>query len=292
LLSFYRIETPTIMPRRGGGAAGCNKKIVIRQYAKPPQLPPNYYETTSRAILDDSLSLLSSSSSGGAAVAGKVSSTSSSNVSYSLQAAYTAATQLVRHGMGPRLYGDLVTTLDVAAQRILHPEHGLDLGNNSSASRHDDRSEWLARMASQYQAYTDYLLLMKHICLQLDSQLLWDPVSQTAWCHAGGGSGNNTTSLMMLGGGGSKNGYTLWRVGLLVFAKRLEPLQPDIYQHWLAEFLADWNVHHQYDDDRPLPHNQHSKSDNDAGMTKQHQGAATTDVARLAERMGRNTTPE
>jgi hypothetical protein len=269
------------MPRRGGGAAGCNnKKIVIRQYAKPPQLPPHYYETTSRAILDDSLSLLSSSSvtGGGTTVgAGKVSSTSSSNVSYSLQAAYTAATQLVRHGMGPRLYGDLVKTLDLAAQRILHSEHGLDLGHNSSSSsRHDDhRSERLARMASQYQAYTDYLLLMKHICLQLDSQLLWDPVSQTAWCHGGSGSsGNNTSSLMMLGGGSSKNGYTLWRVGLLVFAKRLEPLQPDIYQHWLAEFLADWNVHHHHHhDDDP-----HSQND-DAGMTKQQQQhqATTTD---------------
>lgn len=191
------------MPRPRHTLRGGIKKIVIRPYEKPPQLPTNYYADSSRTILDGSLHLLKSKLEKSSATA--TSSTADKN--WSLQTAYTAATHLVRHDMGGRLYPDVVKTLRTAASLVLPKAPTTAL---------------LETCTAMYQSFTEYLMVLQHICSSLDRSWQWNWEGNCASKDGGGDS--------------------FWKTGLRVFLERLRQLKLDIdlYQTWLDVLLREW----------------------------------------------------
>lgn len=193
------------MPRPRPACRGGTKKIVIRPYQKPPELPVNYYTDSATTILDGSLKLLKAKletpSSHGHM-------TTSTSADWSLQTAYTAATHLVRHDMGGRLYPDVVKTLETAVAMVLPTAPTAVLKNTTE----------------NYQSFTEYLLVLQHICLPLDRMWQW----------------NWNLHHATKGGGGD----SLWKTGLRVFLERLRVLKLDaaLYDHWLAVLLEDWEA--------------------------------------------------
>ena len=137
--------------RRGGThkTTGSKNKIVIRPYQKPPTLPAHYYEETAALILQGTVAALQQPQ---------------QQTGLSLQNAYQACVNLVSHQYGPRLYKDLVATLKEAAVFCLP----------STASGNSNDDSLLEYIVQQYRVYTDYLLLLKHICLPLDSSWSWN----------------------------------------------------------------------------------------------------------------------
>ncbi|VEU33363.1 unnamed protein product [Pseudo-nitzschia multistriata] len=243
-----------LMKKRAvGGSSGGRgpKKIVIRPFQKPPTLPTNYYEQTSRELLEGTVAVafgqtLSSNSS-----SNNNSSNSNSNNSnnLSLQNSYQQVVNLVSHKFGPKLYRDLVATLQKACEEHALPGAALEPGAS------DRPGDLLGYIQGQYQKYVDYLLLCKHVFLPLDRTHAWSPSTgevakrsspgaDTAGVaitgHHPGTSGNNGTAP---DAGRKANLMDLWQVGLLQFRRRLKEFRWDelIYQKWWESLQMDWD---------------------------------------------------
>lgn len=250
-----------LLKKRAGGAA--MKKIVIKPFQKPPSLPPNFYEQTSRELLEGTMNVIFEPNS----------SNNSSNIS--LQNSYQQVVNLVSHQYGPRLYGDLVQTLQQVCERYVLPADQVQAVSNaassssssSSASASAGHAQLLGYIQTQYQTYVDYLLLCKHVFLPLDSSHAWNPASGqgvvrraggAAVAAGGGGGGANsaviatTTTTTEIVGVGASSGTTmtmatmimgLWQVGLEQFRKRLLEFRLDdlIYEKWWESLKIDWD---------------------------------------------------
>jgi Cullin family/Cullin protein neddylation domain len=249
-----RGRTAPLLNRR---SKNVTKKIIIRPYEKPPQLPANYYEETAVSILQGCLAVLNGRL--------HLEKSTSAAQSLSLQNAYTATVHLVSHQYGARLYADVVASMKEAAELVLPSASSPDMRKMSN--HHDDESSLLANTVQQYHAYSEYLLLLKHICLPLDRTWQWQ------WLDHDDGKAiplhSTTTTTSSSSGGGSSSSHlaadttnasaspkavarlhqplqplqTFWQVGLTVFLRRLQALQLDsvLYQQWLAALLQDWN---------------------------------------------------
>ena len=112
--------------RAGGGSSGVRgpKKIVIRPFQKPPTLPPNYYEKTSRELLEGTVN----------AAFGEISDRQTKN-NLSLQNAYQQVVNLVSHQYAPRLYRDLVATLQKACEEHVLPTATLELKSSAEMNQ-------------------------------------------------------------------------------------------------------------------------------------------------------------
>jgi hypothetical protein len=232
------------------GMAGGRKKIVIRPYQKPPSLPANYYQDTVQGLLRGTLDVLQTDESSSSQQQQKQQ--QSTPASISLQNAYTAVIHLVSHQFGPRLYRDLLQSLQEAARLVL------------SESSFLTGTALLRRLPQMYERYTHYLLCVQHVFLPLDRTHLWLPETQDVLvlrAAATGGVETNTTpstgaTTTATGGGPpvlppmtpppvpqQQDQQTIWQVGLAVFGQRLQELGWDsrLYEEWLRALLLDWN---------------------------------------------------
>jgi Cullin family/Cullin protein neddylation domain len=201
------------------------RKIIIKPFQKPPTLPPNYYEETSRELLDGTLHIIFGPD-------------LQQKEQLSLQNSYQQVVNLVSHQYGPRLYQDLVATLQKACQEYVLPSHNdtLLLSNSGSGSSH--ASQLLGYIQTQYQAYVEYLLLCKHVFLPLDRAHGYTSIgtvvkrSAAAAAESSSNNKNNSNTTM-----------DLWQVGLEQFHKRLQEFQWDdlIYQKWWTSLQLDWD---------------------------------------------------
>jgi cullin-4 len=168
------------------------KKIVIRPFAKPPQVPSDFYETRVKLILDSTKSILSK------------------NQSPNLQHAFRSVQDLCQHKYGGRLYTDLVQSLREAAETVL-PE------NTPTTSL-------LQYVPQQYSVYTDYLSVVRHLCLPLDRQYVWNGIEGVPRSSS------------------SESNASLWHVGLQLFHERLKQLNLDegLYEAWWQQLWADY----------------------------------------------------
>jgi cullin-4 len=172
------------------------KKIVIRPFAKPPQVPPDFYETRVKLILESTKSILSKKQ------------------SPNLQHAFRSVQDLCQHKYGGRLYTDLVQSLREAAETVL-PE------NTPTTSL-------LQYVPQQYSVYTDYLSVVRHLCLPLDRQYVWNGIEG-----------------VLRSSSSSESNASLWHVGLQVFHERLKQLNLDegLYEAWWQQLWADYKEH-------------------------------------------------
>jgi len=177
------------------------KKIVIRSYKTPPQVPADFYETQSNMILTATQSVL------------HVFSTFPVN----LQQAHARVLDLVQLKMGPKLYMDLVESMKQAAQRVFSS----DTTTTTSAAL------LLTTIPEQYAHFLEYLSIVRHVCMPLDRQYVWNIETNQAILRNTSNNNNNTLSL--------------WQVGLLVFSSRLKELSLDqeLYNAWWNEL---WNI--------------------------------------------------
>jgi cullin-4 len=198
-------RSKSIMKKRAGGGAA-PKKIVIKPFNKPPTLPPNYYETTSQELLEGTMNAIFNPS-------------SQQQQALSLQNSYQQVVNLVSHQFGPRLYNDLLFTLQRACQEYVLPT------NIKTA----ETPNLLGYIQTQYQKYVDYLLLCKHVFLPLDRTHTW--VDGNVLKRTAGDSKNSPA-----------NHLGLWQVGLEQFRLRLAQFQWDdlIYQKWWDSLQSDW----------------------------------------------------
>ncbi len=221
------------MKKRAGGASGGRgpKKIVIRPFQKPPTLPANYYEETSRALLEGTVD-----------VAFNRMMDDGKHQNLSLQNAYQQVVNLVSHKFGPRLYQDLVATLQKACEEHVLPTATLDL--KASA---EENPNLLGYIQTQYQKYVDYLLLCKHVFLPLDRTHAWIPSTKEVVKRSSSSGGeiptastNITTSQI---GPKKITLVDLWQVGLMQFRRRLQDFQWDdlIYKKWWESLQMDWD---------------------------------------------------
>jgi cullin-4 len=190
------------MPRNKSVLKGNPRKIVIKPFSKPPALPINYYEQTVSGLLQGTLSVLQREKSDSSFL--------------SLQNSYTAVVNLVSHQYGPRLYSDLRTSMKEAAALCLQDDN---------TQHHPSK---LVYVTKQYQNYTDYLSVCKHVFLPLDRTHAWQTLTDSAVRVT------NASSIKLL---------TIWQVGLQQFAERLQELglEEQLYQEWLSALLADWS---------------------------------------------------
>jgi Cullin family/Cullin protein neddylation domain len=233
-------RTPQRSMVKGSGPS--KMKLQIKPYTRPPQLPSNYYETTADTIFQNCISVLRERLVSPSFNCSMSNATSAATLS--LQHAYTSMMDLIRHQFGARLYSDLVQNM-VIAIAILLPTSSVE-----------STPKLLPYVLHQYQIYTEYLLLLKHICLPLDRAWQWQwmtpentagsqefvnlctgravPIlaSSTSAAHPQSTVAHRTSSLQ-----------NLWQVGLSIFVRRLQFLQNEttIYQQWLQYFLNDWN---------------------------------------------------
>jgi hypothetical protein len=224
-------RSKAIMKKRAGGGAA-PKKIVIKPFSKPPTLPLKYYETTSRELLDGTMNAIFNP---------PPSSTSPSSPppqqqqhALSLQNSYQQVVNLVSHQFGPRLYSDLIFTLQRACEEFVLPTNIKTAASSSSSSSSLSPSETtpnlLGYIQMQYQKYVDYLLLCKHVFLPLDRTHTW--VDGHVYKRTAGDSKNAPA-----------NHLGLWQVGLEQFRLRLTQFQWDdlIYQKWWDSLQSDWD---------------------------------------------------
>ena len=226
-------------PRTGRSG---RKKIVIRPYQKPPSLPANYYEDTARNLLQGTLNILRKNESEKTAV------------SLSLQDSYQAVIHLVSHQFGPRLYRELVQSMEQAAHMALNEDN-----NNENLTQ----SSLLRRLPAIYENYTQYLLCVQHVFLPLDRTHLWLPETKdvlvlrsavtagvemntspsTGAAQVASGESNSVTPSSPDPQQQQQQQQNIWQVGLAVFGKRLRELQWDtrLYQEWLRALVYDWN---------------------------------------------------
>ena len=226
-------RSKALMKKRAGGAGPSNKKkIVIKPFTKPPALPPNYYEQTSRELLDGTMNVVFQRSS----IQGQSAS------SISLQNSYQQVVNLVSHQYGPRLYTDLVTTMQTACRLYVLPEDYATSGCSTASSS----SQLLSYVQVQYQKYVDYLLLCKHVFLPLDRTHAWTTtVSATTVEKKEYPAAASTAVVQVLKRttGDVSSGQGLWQVGLEQFRLRLQHFQLDeqIYQKWWESLQLDWD---------------------------------------------------
>jgi hypothetical protein len=251
-----RTKVPT-KKRAGGGSGGGRgpKKIIIRPFQKPPTLPPNYYEQTSRELLEGTVNVAFACDMTGGGQG-------QDQHNLSLQNSYQQVVNLTSHKYGPRLYRDLVETLQKTCQEHVLPTATLEL--KSSAEMNPNL---LSYIQNQYQKYVDYLLLCKHVFLPLDRTHAWLPStgevvkrscsSSSSSSSSGGGentssSSTNTTSTSQMNQTSGNNNINsrkrmtlmdLWQVGLLQFRRRLQDFQFDklIYKKWWESLQMDWD---------------------------------------------------
>jgi cullin-4 len=119
------------------------KRITIKPFIKPPKLPPDFYDTTSKELLLAISAILRRQ-----------------EQPPGLQHSYNSVVNLVSHQFGPRLYQDLVKEFQESAKLVLPAER--------------EGSELLPFLAQQYPKYVDYLLLVRHIFLDLDRPYVWE----------------------------------------------------------------------------------------------------------------------
>lgn len=232
-----------LMKKRAGGGSGSGrgpKKIVIRPFQKPPTLPANYYEEASRELLEGTVDVAFNRMIDG-----------SKHQNLSLQNSYQQVVNLVSHKYGPRLYQDLVATLQKACEEHVLPTATLDM--KSSA---EENPNLLGYIQKQYQKYVDYLLLCKHVFLPLDRTHAWLPSTQEVVKRSSSSSGgeiaitstNVGTSLLHqpnthIIGPKKMTLVDLWQVGLMHFRRRLQDFQWDdlIYKKWWESLQMDWD---------------------------------------------------
>ncbi|KAG7352324.1 cullin family protein [Nitzschia inconspicua] len=214
------------------------RKIIIKPFQKPPTLPPNYYEQTSCDLLEGTLNIIFSPEK----------QQQNQQHELSLQNSYQQVVNLVSHQYGPRLYQDLVATLQRACQDYVLPEDNDTLLVSSSSSNSNQASRLLGYIQTQYQKYVEYLLLCKHVFLPLDrahgytsngtvvkrsavgSTCMSLPIDSNNKSH----NNNSSTAVIVM---------DLWQVGLEQFYKRLQQFQWDdlIYQKWWTSLQLDWD---------------------------------------------------
>mmetsp|Transcript_20563 Transcript_20563/g.51142 ORF Transcript_20563/g.51142 Transcript_20563/m.51142 type:complete len:879 (-) Transcript_20563:48-2684(-) len=225
-----------LLKKRAGGSSGGGrgpKKIVIRPFQKPPTLPANYYEETSRELLQGTVD-----------VAFNLMIDDGKHQNLSLQNSYQQVVNLVSHKYGPRLYQDLVATLQKACEEHVLPTATLDL--KSSA---EENPNLLGYIQTQYQKYVDYLLLCKHVFLPLDRTHAWIPSTREVVKRSSSSSGveNATASTNIttanVNGPKKMTLVDLWQVGLMQFRRRLQDFQWDdlIYKKWWESLQMDWD---------------------------------------------------
>lgn len=225
-----------LLKKRAGGSSGGRgpKKIVIRPFQKPPTLPANYYEETSRELLEGTVD-----------VAFNRMIDDGKHQNLSLQNSYQQVVNLVSHKYGPRLYGDLVATLQKACEEHVLPTATLDL--KSSA---EENPNLLGYIQTQYQKYVDYLLLCKHVFLPLDRTHAWAPSTREVVKRSSSSSGGeiattstNISTSQINNGPKKMTLVDLWQVGLMQFRKRLQDFQWDdlIYKKWWESLQMDWD---------------------------------------------------
>lgn len=226
---------------RGTGVGRGQKKIVIRPYTKAPTLPSNYYEDTSRELLQGTVNVAFTD----------MTDTQNQN-NLSLQNSYQQVLNLTSHQFGPRLYRDLVVTLQKACQEHVLPSATLEIKSTA-----EQNQNFLSYIQIQYQKFVDYLLLCKHVFLPLDRTHAWLPMTNEVVkrsCSSLGGETapssftknvttthmqtscdiNNRKQMMLM---------DLWQVGLLQFRRRLQDFQFDrlIYRKWWESLQMDWD---------------------------------------------------
>jgi len=236
-----RNKVPT-KKRAGSGSGGSRgqKKIVIRPFQKPPTLPPNYYEQTSRELLEGTVN-----------VAFTDMTDCQVQKNLSLQNSYQQVVNLTSHKYGPRLYRDLVVTLEKACQGHVLPTATLEFKSTAEMN-----SNLLSYIQDQYQKYVDYLLLCKHVFLPLDRSHAWLPLTSEVVKRSCSSSGGENTSSCTNTGTIQIHQATdnincrkriilmdLWQVGLLQFRQRLQDFQFDklIYKKWWESLQMDWD---------------------------------------------------
>lgn len=177
------------------------KKIVIRPFAKPPQVPPDFYETRVKLILESTKTILSK------------------NQSPNLQHAFRSVQDLCQHKYGGKLYTDLVQSLREAAEN-----------SNVLPETIPTTTSLLQYVPQKYSVYTDYLSIVRHICLPLDRQYVWNGTEGVL--RNSSSSSSNDTNVTT----------TLWHVGLQVFHDRLKELNLDeaLYEAWWQQLWADY----------------------------------------------------
>lgn len=222
------------------------RKIVIKPFQKPPALPPNYYEQTSRELLEGTLNIIFPQEK-----QNNVDDDFVDAPSLSLQNSYQQVVNLVSHQYGPRLYQDLVKTLQLACQEFVLPSDNEVLLNSSNTSNNNasnNASRLLGYIQTQYQKYVDYLLLCKHVFLPLDRAHGYTASTGAVVKRTVGGGAAVATATMVdsIHKGGNSNMNTvmdLWQVGLEQFRKRLQEFQWDdlIYQKWWESLQLDWD---------------------------------------------------
>lgn len=232
-----------ILKKRAGGGTGSGrgpKKIVIRPFQKPPTLPANYYEETSRVLLEGTVD-----------VAFNMMIDDGKHQNLSLQNSYQQVVNLVSHKYGPRLYQDLVATLQKACEDHVLPTATLDLESSAEENRN-----LLGYIQTQYQKYVDYLLLCKHVFLPLDRTHAWLPSTKEVVKRSSSSSGGDVaTSCTNIGTSPVHQSNTsitgpkkmtlmdLWQVGLMQFQRRLQHFKWDdlIYRKWWENLKMDWD---------------------------------------------------
>lgn len=220
--------------RAGGSTSGGRgpKKIVIRPFQKPPTLPPDYYEETSRKLLEGTVDV---------AFNGMMDD-GSKHQNLSLQNSYQQVVNLVSHKFGPRLYQDLVATMQKACEEHVLPTATLEL--KSSA---EENPNLLGYIQTQYQKYVDYLLLCKHVFLPLDRTHAWIPSTKEVVKRSSSSSGAEipmaATTISTSSNSKKMALVDLWQVGLMQFRRRLQDFQWDdlIYKKWWESLKMDWD---------------------------------------------------
>jgi cullin-4 len=195
------------MPRHAallkGGGSGPRRKIVIKPFSKPPALPADYYDKAVEELLHGTTAVVTRS---------KTTSSNPNQNQMSLQHSYQTVVHLVSHRYGPRLYKDLVASMQAAAEQVL--QQGVPQSETAV----------LQYVATQFSLYTEYLTVCKHVFLPLDRTHVWQAESAQA------------VPVTLAG-------LSIWQAGLQQFGARLAALKLDkqVYQQWLGQFLQDWN---------------------------------------------------
>jgi hypothetical protein len=235
--SFAMPRNKALMKKR----AVAPRRIVIKPFQKPPTLPPNYYEETSHELLEGTLNIIFKQQQ---QQQQQQSNDSTNAIPLSLQNSYQQVVNLVSHQYGPRLYQDLVKTLQRACQDYVLPSDNEILASSNSNSSNNNASRLLGYIQAQYQKYVEYLLLCKHVFLPMDRAHGY--ISTGAVVKRSVSGGATTVTVADSRGNKAKNAASavmdLWQVGLEQFQKRLHMFQWDdlIYQKWWESLQLDW----------------------------------------------------
>jgi hypothetical protein len=233
--NFAMPRNKALMKKR----ATAPRRIVIKPFQKPPTLPPNYYEDTSHELLEGTLNIFFKQQQ-----KQQSNDTTTTTIPLSLQNSYQQVVNLVSHQYGPRLYQDLVKTLQRACQDYVLPADNEILASSNSNNSNNNASRLLGYIQAQYQKYVEYLLLCKHVFLPMDRAHGYTTTGVVVKRSVTGGT---TTVNMADSRGTNKNNSTiivmdLWQVGLEQFQNRLHRFQWDdlIYQKWWESLQLDW----------------------------------------------------